>query len=157
MIDPPVKSTNRSRDSTLLLATYSANKQLRCCRVRIDFQQMKFDIQHVKTANCGPPLDQHSNSHLAKSCRISHLEFVSPGPKNPDPFILVVFSQIPDHYQDTGICEEPFSIFSRWELRSASPTLHPSFEQLTSKNSNISSSGDRSVRVNIEFRKNIVC
>lgn len=136
-------------DSTMLLVTHSIDKQLRLYRVSIDFQQFVFNIQHLKTINDCFPMDQESNNLLMSrkmSCQMSHLELIAPGPEIRNraptaPFVLAVFSYVPDHSQDDAI-REPFSILSRWELHGAKAKLHPSFEQLTSKRPNVSSTGE---------------
>lgn len=134
----------------MLLATHSMDKQLRLYRVGIDFQQLVFNIQHLKTVNDCSPLDQESNSSLMSRkmfCQMSHLELIAPGPetrnrKPTSPFALAVFSYVPDHSQNSVIREEPFSVLARWELHVAKAKLHPSFEQLTSKRPNVSSPGE---------------
>lgn len=134
----------------MLLVTHSVDKQLRLYRVGVDFQQMMFNTQHLKTINHCSPLDFDGSNSLIRSCQISHLEFVPPGPETrnreaKDAFILVVFSQ--ENYRETTIREEPFSIISKWELQNAKPKLHPSFEQLTSKKPSASTSGNLPVRL----------
>lgn len=134
----------------MLLVTHSADQQLRLYRVGVDFQQMIFNTQHMKTINHCSPLDYDGNSPLTRPCQISHLEFVPPGPETrnreaTDAFIIVIFS-----CQETSIHEEPFSIISKWELHNAKPELHPSFEQLTSKKPSASVSGKLLVCLAIE-------
>lgn len=144
-----LENAHEHSDSTMLLATHSADKQLRLYRVGVDFQQMMFNIQHVKTINNCSPLDYEGSSSSSKPCQISHLEFIPPGPETrnreaKNAFILAVFSQ--ENSQDPTLHEEPFSIISKWELHSTKPMLHPSFEQLTLKKSSASASGNLLVR-----------
>lgn len=66
-----------------------------------------------------------------------------------DPFILAVFSQIPDNTQDPTGREGLCSVLARWEFCSRKPVLHPSFEQLMPKKPNALFPGDLPVGVNI--------
>lgn len=142
-------------DGTMLLATHSTDKQLRLYRVGIEFQQLVFNIQHLKTISDCSPMDQEGNNSLMSrkmSCQISHLELIPPGPDirnrgSASPVALAVFSYVPDNSQHDAIREEPFSILARWELHVAKAKLHPSFEQLTSKRPNVSSPGELPVRL----------
>lgn len=138
-----IKNYSSLLDSTMLLATHSADKQLRLYRVGVEFQQTRFNITHMQTINNCSPLDYDGSSSLTKACQISHLEFVPPGPETrnreaKDAFIIAVFSQ--DTSQGISIPGEASSILSRWELNSVKPRLHPSFEQLTSKKPGTSTS-----------------
>lgn len=130
-------------DNTMLLVTHSVDKQLRLYRVGIDFQQLVFNIQHLKTINdCSPIGQENISASMTRKMSLSQLELIAPGPDRTrgttSPLALAVFSYIPDHSQDDAIREEPFSILARWELHGAKPKLHPSFEQLTSKRPNLS-------------------
>lgn len=139
----------------MLLATHSLDKQLRLYRVGIDFQQLVFNIQHLKTISDCSPMDLENSSSLMSrkmSCQMSHLKLIAPGPDirtrgTTSPFALAVFSYAPDHPQNDPIREEPLSILAGWELHGAKAKLHPSFEQLTSKRPNISSPGELPVRL----------
>lgn len=139
----------------MLLATHSIDRQLRLYRVSIVFQHLKINIQHLKTINDCSPRDWDGDSLINRSamCQLSHLELIGPGPeiRNPElnpPFILAVFSYVPNQDLDNAMREEPLSIFSRWELYSAKPKLHPSFEHLTSKKPNVSAPTELAVRQN---------
>lgn len=137
------KITHRFLDSTMLLATHSADKQLRLYRIGVEFQQTRISITHMQTINNCSPLDYDGSNSLTKACQISHLEFVPPGPETrnreaKDAFIIAVFSQ--DTSQEMSILGEALSILSRWELNSVKPRLHPSFGQLTSKKPGTSTS-----------------
>lgn len=148
---------SRSADSTLLLATYSADKRLRFYRVSIDFQQMLFNTQHLKTLDNCSPLEQPSSSSsfsYEASCQLSHLHILPPGPETghkelKEPIILAVFSRILDNAQDPtprdGLC----SVLARWEFCSRKPALHPGFEQLMPRKPNALFPGDLPVGVDI--------
>ena len=148
---------SRLADSTILLATHSADKRLRLYRVSIDFQQMLFNTQHLKTLDCCSPLEQPGSSSSLSydaSCQLSHLQMLPRGPETghrelKDPFILAVFSQIPDNTQDSsargGIC----SVLARWEFCSRKPTLHPNFEQLLPRKQGALFPGDLPVCVDL--------
>lgn len=141
----------------MLLATHSADKRLRFYRVSIDFQQMLFNTQHLKTVDFCSPLDQpgiSSSLSYDASCQLSHLQMLPPGPEtghreSKDPFVLAVFSQIPDHTQDPTAREGLCSVLARWEFCSRKPTLHSSFEQLMPKKPNALFPEDLPVRKNI--------
>ena len=130
----------------MLIVTHSIDKQLRLYRVGIDFQQLRFSIQHLKSVSHCSPLDQDGNSPLMNIgifCQLSHLAFIPHGPetrnREPTPaFILGVFSYVSEDSHENSMHQDPLTILARWELRSASPKLHPSFEQLTSKRPNAS-------------------
>lgn len=134
----------------MLLAIHSADKRLRFYRVSIDFQQMLFNTQHLKTIDYCSPLDQPGSNSLLNydaSCQLSHLRILPPGPETrnrepEDPFILAVFSQIPDRTQDLTAREGLCSVLARWEFCSRKPTLHSSFEQLSPKRLNAIFPGD---------------
>lgn len=131
-------------DSTMLIVTHSIDKQLRLYRVGIDFQQQRFSIQHLKSVSDCSPLDQDTNGSLMNIemlYQLSHLAFIPHGPdtKNREPapaFILGVFSYVPEDSQKNSMHQDPLTILARWELHSARPKLHSSFEQLTSKRPN---------------------
>lgn len=128
----------------MLIVTHSIDKQLRLYRVSIEFQQQRFSIQHLKSVSDCSPLDQDSNGSLMNIemlCQLSHLAFIPHGPetrnREPTPaFILCVFSYVPEDSQKNSMHQDPLTILARWELHSASPMLHSSFEQLTSKRPN---------------------
>ena len=102
--------------------------------------------------NCLPANDLEGSDQLQSSiyvtpasyAQLSHLELlpqrVDVGHVDVGPTILAVFSHIPQQYHNTGLRDEPFSVVSRWILRSEKLELHPSFDQLGSKKSNPSSS-----------------
>lgn len=128
----------------MLIVTHSIDKQLRLYRVGIDFQQQRFSIQHLKSVSDCSPLDQDTNGSLMNIemlYQLSHLVFIPHGPdtKNREPapaFILGVFSYVPEDSQKNSMHQDPLTILARWELHSARPQLHSSFEQLTSKRPN---------------------
>ena len=144
----------------MLLATFSAKKRLRFYRVSIDFQQMHFHAQHLKTIDYCSPLDQPDNSlslNYNASFQLSHLQLLPPGPgtgqKPADPVILAIFSQIPDHIQDHSVREGFCSVLARWEFCSRKPTLHSSFEQLMPKKTNAIIPGDLPVSRNEAYHQ----
>ena len=148
---------SRSVDSTLLLATHSADKRLRFYRVSIDFQQMLFNTQHLKTLDNCSPLEQPSGSSSISyeaSCQLSHLHLLPSGPETghkelKEPIILAIFSQILDNTQDPTPREGLCSVLARWEFCSRKPTLHPGFEQLMPRKPNALFPGGLPVSVNI--------
>lgn len=148
---------SRSVDSTLLLATHSADRRLRFYRVSIDFQQMLFNTQHLKTLDHCFPLEQpigSSSLSYEASCQLSHLQMLPSSPETgqqelKNPTILAVFSQVLDNAQDPTAREGLYSILARWEFCSRKPTLHSGFEQLMPRKPNTLIPGDLPVGVNI--------
>ena len=138
----------------MLLVTHSADKRLRLYRVSIDFQQMVFNLQHVKTIDHCSPLEQTGNSspmNYHSTCQLSHLQILPPGPEtrhmeSKDPFILAIFSQIPDQSEPTAR-EGLSTILVRWEFCSRKPKLNTSFEQLVPKKLSANFPGDLPVGV----------
>lgn len=126
----------------MLIVTHSIDKQLRLYRVGIDFQQQRFSIQHLKSISDCSPLDTNGSlMNIEMLHQLSHLAFIPHGPetrnREPTPaFILGVFSYVPEDSQKNSMHQDPLTILARWELHSARPKLHSSFEQLTSKRPN---------------------
>lgn len=131
----------------MLIVTHSIDKHLRLYRVSINFQKLGFSIENLKSVSDCSPLDQNNDGSLMNIemlCQLSHLAFIPHGPetrnREPTPaFILGAFSYVPEDSQKNSIHQDPLTILARWELQSASPKLHSSFGQLTSKRPNASS------------------
>jgi hypothetical protein len=144
----------------MLLVTHSADKRLRLYRITIDFQQMLFSAQHVKTIDHCSPLEQTDNSSpksYDSSC-LSHLQILPPGPETrhrepKDPFILAIFSQIPDQTHDPTTQEGLSTVLARWQLCSQKPKLNTSFEQLIPKKLSGNFPGDLPVGVDISLQR----
>ncbi|MCJ1251659.1 mediator complex subunit [Trapelia coarctata] len=145
-------STDEGR--TLLLAVHTVGKKLRLYRVAIDWQVSpgkdqagslpKVTLQHLETVDEFQPASEQnnlqSNHYMMPSfeARLSHLELLPPAldmltKENTLPTILATFSYLPPQYNGAETREQPFSIISRWELRSGKLALHSAFMSLTSK------------------------
>lgn len=137
-----------------MLAVHTVGKKLRLYRVTIDWQVSpgkdqagslpKVTLQHLETVDeFQPAWEQNnlqSNIYMMPSfeAQLSHLELLPPAPDMPTkentlPTILATFSYLPPQYNGTEAREQPFSIISRWELRSEKWALHSTFMSLTSK------------------------
>lgn len=118
---------------------------------------MLFTIQHLKTLDHCSPLEQPGNSSSLSydaSCQLSHLHVLPRGLETgqrelKDPFVLAVFSQIPDHSQNPTAREGLSSVLARWEFCSQKPTLDSSFEQLMPRKPNAPFPGDLPVGGNL--------
>ncbi len=134
----------------MLLATHSADRRLRLYRVSIDFQQMLFHTQHLKTIDYCSPLNQPGNGfplNYDASHQLSHLQMLPPGPETRHrepklPFILAVFSQVPDYSQDPMTREGFSTVLARWEFCGRKPTLNSTFEELNPPKLNATFPGD---------------
>jgi hypothetical protein len=136
-----------------LLAIHTAGKQLRLYRVAIDWQLSsskeqipslpRINFLHLETIDeFNPQLEEkdvQSDIYLLPvlEAQLSHLELLPPGvdyiKKEPFvPTLFAVFSHLPNQYSG-NVAGEPYSILSRWELRTRSSTLHSGFSTLTSK------------------------
>ncbi len=82
---------------------------------------------------------------------LSHLELLPSAPESRHreptyPTIMAVFSCVNNSNNISQQLQEPFSIISRWELRTENQTLHSSFDKLASKRNNASSMTESTVR-----------
>ncbi len=107
-------------------------------------------IRHVKLEHHCAPIRSLNDSDGAitgagsrdpSQAYLSHLELVPMAPeskhRNPTyPTIVAIFSCVHNDNNSSQQFQEPFSIISRWELRSTNQSLHSSFGQLAFKRTN---------------------
>jgi hypothetical protein len=145
---------DRAIGNALLLTTYSASKEIRVYLVQIQWNAPKNSPEvispnlmtsHVYTeSHISPTITVNNPESLMDTenptyvhLRLSHLEMVSVAPptKHSDvsfPTIAAVFSELSVEPQYTGQ-QSTFCVLKRWTLKPASPSMHPSINQLTSK------------------------
>ncbi|KAK2624763.1 hypothetical protein QTJ16_005956 [Diplocarpon rosae] len=144
------------KSGTLLVAFATASMQLRTVRALIDWNLPKIDkvppahlplnptvrTKHLSGTSWvpdvppGPLNTSHTDSHTDSSMtRLSHLEFL---PQCADanstvipPTIVAIRSSLPSlasHYN-----QDVHTTVDRWEIRDRPQTVHPAFEQLSSR------------------------
>ncbi|OGE56422.1 hypothetical protein PENARI_c003G08846 [Penicillium arizonense] len=148
----------------ILLATYSACQKMCLYRVHITWNPPQweptqgkqqpppvpsFRLIHCKVdmpgnildVNRGPEHADQSIPFMNSVYSLTRLEIMpgqvdSPQGSTANPWILAVFSKplhaIPDYQEQQG----PPTVMLRWHLESAPQTLHPKFDEVTSKKSN---------------------
>ena len=113
-------------------------------RLSLDFEHQSISLQHLKVLNYCTPLDDNPDDAFAQYDRVqsrsqlSLLEFLPPGPKyaNKDPthpVLLASFSYLSNHFQSSPAQTVPATVLCKWELQTATPDLHTSFNLLSSK------------------------
>ncbi len=144
---------------TLLIAFATTSMQLRTVRALIDWGQPKVEkvppanlplnptvrTRHLAGTSWAPdfPTDPLNSTHGEPSMvQLSHLEFLPPcgdaNNKIAPPTIVAIRSALPSlasHYN-----QEVRTTVDRWEIRDKTQTVHPAFEQLSSRRN---STGER--------------
>lgn len=148
----------------ILLATYSACQKMCIYKVHISWNPPQweptqgkqqpppvpsFRLIHCKVdmpsnildVNRGPEHADQSIPFMNSVYSLTRLEIMpgqvdSPQGSSNTPWILAIFSKplhaIPDYQEQQG----PPTVMLRWHLESAPQTLHPKFDEVTSKKSN---------------------
>lgn len=145
-------------DNTLLIAFATTSKQLYTVRALIDWNQPKIEkatpaqlpVQpQIKTRHLavtswlhdGPGTPMNA-SHMESSMnQLSRLEFLPPCPdannRLAPPTIVTFRSHLPissSHYN-----QDVHTTIDRWEVREKTQTIHPAFEQLSSRRNSVGS------------------
>ncbi|KAK4862286.1 hypothetical protein LT330_003424 [Penicillium expansum] len=149
----------------ILLSTYSACQKMCLYRVHIGWNPSQwepaqgkppgqfpiptFRLIHCKVdmpsnilnINRGPDHSDQSLPFLNSVYSLTRLEimpgqFDSPAGSTPNPWILAVLSKPLHAIHDYPDQQGPPSVIVRWHLESATQTLHPKFDEVTSKKSN---------------------
>lgn len=157
---------------TLLIAFATTSKQLRTVRALIDWGQQKTNEKvplsaiplnpTVKTRHLAvtswlhdsPGEGLNASNMESSMAQLSQLEFLSPygdpqGRMTP-PTILTVRSHLPasrSHYN-----QDVHTIVDRWEVKEKLQTIHPAFEQLSSRRNSVGSQ-QPGVRLSIPFHE----
>ncbi|TAQ88490.1 hypothetical protein B7494_g3202 [Chlorociboria aeruginascens] len=153
-----VTATKFPRLSTLLIAFATTAKQLRTVRAVIDWGFPKASDKiapaslplnpSIKTRHLAVTSWLHETSgetlnasHMESSMvQLTHLEFLPPSSdasssRITPPTIMTVRSHLPtsiDHYN-----QDVHTIVDRWEVREKSQSIHPAFEQLSSRRNSV--------------------
>ncbi|KAN0117358.1 mediator of RNA polymerase-like protein II transcription subunit 16 [Hyaloscypha variabilis] len=146
------------KTGTLLIAFATTSKQLRTVRALIEWNPTKIDKvpqaqwplnPTIKTRHLAVtswvhdiPSDTVNASHMESSMvQLSHLEFLPPcgdaAGRMAPPTILAVRSHLPvstSHYN-----QDVHTTVDRWEVREKPQTIHPAFEQLSSRRNSVGS------------------
>lgn len=143
--------------NTLLVCYATASKQLRTVRVLLEWNQPKHDkmtplqlpvrpslkTRHLASTSWGH--DATSNVFEATNMEpsmgyLSHLEFLQPvndAKGNLPATIIAVRSHLPVSYSHYN--QDVHSVIDRWELSEKPQTVHPAFEQLSSRRKSVGS------------------
>lgn len=143
---------------TLLIAFATTSKQLYTVRALIDWNQPKVDkanpatlpVQpHIKTRHMavtswlhdGPSTPLNASHMESSMTQLSRLEFLPPcgdaSGKMAPPTIVTFRSHLPvspSHYN-----QEVYTTIDRWEVRDKLQSIHPAFEQLSSRRNSVGS------------------
>lgn len=140
------------QDNTLLIAFATTSKQLRTVRALIEWNQQKVEkatpaqlpvqpnikIKHLAVTSWlheGPGSPLNASHMEASMSQLSRLEFLPPcsdasGKVSP-PTIVTFRSHLPaspSHYN-----QDVFTTIDRWEVKEKLQSIHPAFEQLSSR------------------------
>ena len=113
-------------------------------RLGLDFEHQSISLQHLKVLNHCTPLDENPDGpsaqydSLQSRSQLSLLEILPPGPrsanKDATPSVLLAsFSYVSDSFQHSPAHAIQSTVLCKWELQSATPKLHTSFNSLSSK------------------------
>jgi len=149
-LDQPSCTVHSLHTDDILLATYGLKEELRIYRLSLLFDTTTVNLHHLEFVTSCTPSDGSVDSALLQhttppaSARLSFLDFIPAGPefrnREPtQPFVLATFTYVSDASEDGS---NQFSIVCRWGLRISKPTMHPSFDQLSSRKSNVPSTAD---------------
>lgn len=146
------------KTGTLLIAFATTSKQLYTVRALIDWNQPKVDkanpavlpVQpHIKTKHMavtswlydGPGTPLNVSQMEPSMTQLSRLEFLPPcgdaSGKLAPPTIVTFRSHLPispSHYN-----QEVYTTIDRWEVRDKPQSIHPAFEQLSSRRNSVGS------------------
>ncbi len=164
--------------NSLLLAVHTISCQFRLYSVYISWEQTSsskqvpptqvsptpiLQVRHVKLEHHCAPIHSANDSDGSMTAAgprdtsqayLSHLELLPLGPETKHaeptyPTIMAVFTCVQDSNNNPSQLQEPFSVISRWELRTANQMLHSGFGQLASKKANESSVAQSPVRLSV--------
>jgi mediator of RNA polymerase II transcription subunit 16, fungi type len=149
---------NQPIDDSVLLAVHTASREVRLYRIVVNWNIEKASnktstqlpsqasmtanrVQIVDLCYSTPPTSPDNiafpnvGQDDINKAKLTHLELISPLPQKERgeftyPTIMTISSYMPDH---SDIAQQPFSVISRWELRSATYKLDPVFGQLSKK------------------------
>lgn len=146
------------KNNTLLICYATTNKQLRTVRALIEWNQPKAEkilpaqlpIQPtIKTKHLAVTSWAHdvtsdainSSNMEASMAQLSHLDFFPPcsdakGRISP-PTIFAIRSHLPA--SSTHYNQDVYSTMDRWEVREKPQSVHPAFEQLSSRRNSVGS------------------
>lgn len=146
------------RDNTLLIAFATTSKQLRTVRALIEWNQLKVEkatpaqlpvqpaikTKHLAVTSWlheGPSTPLNASHMESSMSQLSRLEFLSPcvdaSGKVAPPTIVTFRSHLPtspSHYN-----QDVFTTIDRWEVKEKLQSIHPAFEQLSSRRNSVGS------------------
>jgi len=142
----------------LLIAFATTTKELRTVRALVEWNQPKIDkvlpaqlplnptikTKHLAVTSwvhdvLGDPMN--SSQMESSMVQLSHLEFLAPcgdsNGKMTPATIMVIRSHLPP--STSHFNQDVYTITDRWEIREKPQSIHPAFEQLSSRRNSIGS------------------